>query len=230
MENKNILIIEDDMHIRNYISYILKQENYSFLTASNASNALNQLVTNNIDLILLDLGLPDYDGIEVLKKVREWSEVPIIILSARDQDKEKVNAFECGADDYIVKPFSAVELIARIKVSLRHYNKALSTLENITASVGDLMIDYSKHCVTLNEEIVHLTPLEYNLLCLLFKNMGKLVTKEIILKEIYGQSYGNDTQALRALMAGLRRKIEISPAKPRYILTEIGVGYRLADE
>ena len=180
--------------------------------------------------MLLDLGLPDFDGMEVIKKVREWSEMPIIVVSARDQDKEKAAALDSGADDYLTKPFSATELMARIRVALRHLYKIGITKTQTVLSVGGLSIDLEKHLVYLEGAVLHVTPLEYHLLTLFLRNPGKVLTTQYILKEIYGVGYGTDTQALRALMAGLRRKIEPTPAKPRYILTEIGVGYRLVDE
>lgn len=229
-QNITILVVEDDTQIRNFISYTLKQENFACLTANTAQNALSAIVSQKIDLILLDLGLPDFDGIEVIKKVREWSEIPIIVVSARDQDKEKATALDLGADDYLTKPFSATELMARIRVAIRHLYMASRTKLQPEMSVGDLKIDFEKRNVYINNEAIHVTPLEYNLLSLFFKNIGKVLTTQHILKEIYGVGYGTDTQALRALMAGLRRKIEPIPAKPRYILTEIGVGYRLTDE
>lgn len=228
--NETILIVEDDAQIRNFIAYILKQEGFLYHTANNAQSAMSIFVSNNIDLMLLDLGLPDFDGMEVIKKVREWSDAPIIVVSARDQDKEKVSALDAGADDYLTKPFSATELLARIRVALRHLHKISKTQIQPILSVGDISLDLEKRQVTLKNEIIHITPLEYNLLSLFFKNIGKVLTTQYILKEIYGIGYGTDTQALRALMAGLRRKIEPIPAKPRYILTEIGVGYRLVDE
>ena len=225
-----ILIVEDNPQIMNFISYVLKQENYPHITANTAQDALSAIVSQHIDLTLLDLGLPDFDGIEVIKKVREWSDMPIIVVSARDQDKEKANALDLGADDYLTKPFSATELMARIRVALRHSYKMNRLQASPVLSVGELAINLEKRLVTLNNVPLHLTPLEYSLLSLLFKNIGKVLTTQYILKEVYGVNYGTDTQALRALMAGLRRKIEKVPAKPRYILTEIGVGYRLVDE
>jgi len=230
MNNFTILIIEDDAQIRNYISFILKQEGYNCLMTSNAQDGLSTLVTNQIDLMLLDLGLPDYDGLEVIKKVREWSEIPIIVVSARDQDKEKASALDKGADDYLTKPFSAIELLARVRVALRHLISIGKNKNQTTFLVGDLMIDLDKRLVYKNNNEIHVTPLEYTLLSVFFKNIGKVLTTQFIIKEVYGYNYGSDTQALRALIAGLRRKIEDIPAKPRYILTEIGVGYRLADE
>ena len=187
--DETILIVEDDSQILNFIAYTLKQEGFPYFTAKTAQGAMSTLVSQKIDLMILDMGLPDLDGIEVIRKVREWSEMPIIVVSARDQDKDKVSALDAGAE-----------------------------------------IDLEKRQVFLRGEALHVTPLEYNLLSLFFKNMGKVLTTQFILKEIYGIGYGTDTQALRALMAGLRRKIEPVPAKPRYILTEIGVGYRLVDE
>jgi two-component system KDP operon response regulator KdpE len=228
--NETILVVEDDAHIQSFICYALKNEGFSHITANNAQTALSKLVSERIDIMLLDLGLPDFDGMEVIKKVREWSEIPIIVVSARDQDKEKAAALDIGADDYLTKPFSATELMARIRVSLRHLYKQGNRSMQTVFSVGDLQMDFDKHIAYLNNTEVHLTPMEYNLLSLLFKNMGKVLTAGNIIREIWGVGYGTDTQALRALMAGLRRKIEENPAKPRYIITEIGVGYRLADE
>lgn len=225
-----ILVVEDDSQIRNFIAYTLKQEGFECKTASTAQSALSDLVTEKIDLMLLDLGLPDMDGMEVIDKVRDWSEIPIIVVSARDQDREKAAALDAGADDFLTKPFSATELMARIRVAIRHLRMNSHKEQQPTLTVGELTIDLSKRQVFLKGEPLHVTPLEYNLLSLFFKNMGKVLTSQFIIREIYGVGYGNDTQALRALMAGLRRKIEPVPAKPRYILTEIGVGYRLVDE
>lgn len=227
LTSETILIVEDDAQIRNFISYALKQEGFSFHAASSAQMAMSILVSQKIDLMLLDLGLPDFDGMEVIKKVREWSEVPIIVVSARDQDKEKAAALDLGADDYLTKPFSATELMARIRVAIRHLHQTARSQSQPEITVGGLTIDFDKRQVYLDGETLHVTPLEYNLLGLFFKNIGKVLTTQYIIKELYGVGYGNDTQALRALMAGLRRKIEPVPAKPRYILTEIGVGYRL---
>jgi len=231
MQNRNelILIVEDDSQIRNFICYSLKQEGFSYITAGTAQGALSTLVTEQVDLMLLDLGLPDFDGMEVIKKVREWSEMPIIVVSARDQDKEKASALDNGADDYLTKPFSSMELLARIRVAIRHLHKAGGARSQTILAVGGLKIDLDKRLVYLEDSELHTTPLEYSLLSLFFRNIGKVLTTNYIIKEIYGAGYGSDTQALRKLMAGLRRKIEKNPAKPRYILTEIGVGYRLSD-
>ncbi|MCI9070757.1 response regulator transcription factor [Clostridium sp.] len=228
--NERILVVEDDCQIRNFIKYIIEKEGYKLFNACNGESALSIIVSEKIDLIILDLGLPDFDGIKIIEKIREWSEVPIIVVSARDQDKDKVLALDTGADDYITKPFSASELLARIRVAIRHLNKHNMNTIQTSFSVGDLVIDFEKRVVSIKDEKVHLTPNEYSLITLLAKNAGKVITTSIILKEIWGLNYGSDTQALRALMAGLRRKIEDVPAKPRYIITEIGVGYRLVDE
>ena len=180
--------------------------------------------------MLLDLGLPDLDGTEVIRRLRTWSEMPVIVVSARDQDKEKVAVLDLGADDYLTKPFSASELLARIRVALRHMYKQSGAKANPVYQTGELRLDAEKRKVYLGEDEIHVTPMEYALLLLLFKNQGKVLTTSVILREIWGAGYGQDTQALRTLTAGLRRKIEKNPAKPRYILTEIGVGYRLAEE
>lgn len=229
--NAYVLVVEDDKQIRNFICYSLDAEGFKHIACSSGQSALSLLITEPVDLMLLDLGLPDFDGMEVIRKVREWSEMPIIVVSARDQDKEKVAALDLGADDYLTKPFSATELLARIRVALRHLYRQNSgyRAQNIL-QVGELQIDLDKRLIYLEGEETHVTPMEYNLLVLLFKNIGKVLTTKQILKEVWGVGYSSDTQALRALMAGLRRKIEKNPAKPRYILTEIGVGYRLVDE
>ena len=225
----NILVVEDDSQINRFICYALNHESYQYKSIGTAQGALGILVTEQIDLILLDLGLPDFDGLEVIKKVREWSEIPIIVISAREQDKDKAHALDLGADDFLTKPFSAIELMARIRVALRHLQRsnANSTCQILT--VGDLKIDLDKRLLYMNENEIHVTAMEFNLLALFFKNTGKILTTKYIIQEIWGVSYGTDTQALRTLMAGLRRKIEENPAKPRYIITEIGVGYRLKD-
>ena len=230
VRNETVLIVEDDTQIRNFIAHTIKQEGFSYQTAGTAQQAMSVLVSSKIDLMLLDLGLPDFDGMEVIEEVRGWSEIPIIVVSARDQDKEKAAALDAGADDYLTKPFSATELMARIRVAIRHLYKTAKTQSQPEISVGELSIDLEKRQVLLKGTPLHVSPMEYNLLSLFFKNIGKVLTTQYILKEIYGVGYGTDTQALRALMAGLRRKIEPIPAKPRYIMTEIGVGYRLVDE
>ena len=228
--HEHILVVEDDVQIRNFICFTLEAEGYVCVAAATAEEAMRLLAAEPIDLMLLDLGLPDLDGTEVIRRLRTWSEMPVIVVSARDQDKEKVAVLDLGADDYLTKPFSASELLARIRVALRHMYKQSGAKANPVYQAGELRLDAEKRKVYLGEDEIHVTPMEYALLLLLFKNQGKVLTTSVILREIWGAGYGQDTQALRTLTAGLRRKIEKNPAKPRYILTEIGVGYRLVDE
>ena len=225
-----VLVVEDDAQIRNFISYALQAEGFQAYAAATAQAGLNLLVSEPVDLMLLDLGLPDFDGMDVIRKVREWSQVPILVVSARDQDREKASALDAGADDYLTKPFSTTELMARIRVALRHLQRQSGGKGSSLLAVGELRIDLDKRLVYLQDVELHVTPMEYSLLSLLFRNMGKVLTSTFIIREIWGAGYGSDTQALRALMASLRRKIEGNPAKPRYLLTEISVGYRLADQ
>ena len=226
----NIIIIEDEKNICNFIETVLSPQGYQVTCANTGTDGLKLIESLKPDVVLLDLGLPDMDGEEILKKVREWSEMPIIIVSARDQDKEKAALLDLGADDYLTKPFSATELMARIRVALRHlYRQGLPRPQSVYR-VGGLELDVEKHAAVLDGEPLHLTPMELSLMSLLIKNAGKVLTSGYILKEVWGAAYDSDTQALRALMAALRRKVEKNPAKPRYIFTEIGIGYRMADE
>ncbi len=228
---ETILVVEDDPQIRNFIVYALKNEGFKCVTAGSAVGAMERLVSDPVDMMLLDLGLPDADGMTVIEKVRTWSQIPVIVVSARDQDKEKAAALDLGADDYLTKPFSATELLARIRVAFRHlYRQGNSVGPQTVFTVGGLSLDLEKHLMTLDGEALHLTPMEFNLMTLFMKNAGKVLTSAFIIKEVWGAGYGSDTQALRAMMAGLRRKIEKNPAKPHYIITEIGVGYRMADQ
>ena len=224
-------MVEDDKQIQNFICYSLDTEGFSHTASGTGQDALLVLVSEPVSLMLLDLGLPDIDGMEIIQKVREWSQMPIIVVSARDQDREKAAALDLGADDYLTKPFSATELLARIRVALRHMNSQSGGhgARDILRA-GDLKIDLERRLFYVGGELTHVTPMEYNLLALFFRNVGKVLTTRQILREIWGSGYGSDTQDLRALMAGLRRKIERDPAKPRHILTEIGIGYRLTDE
>lgn len=199
------------------------------LKTASGEEAVRMAVMEKVDMVLLDMGLPDLDGTEVLRKLREWSEMPIIIVSARDQDREKVSALDMGADDYLTKPFSARELLARIRLALRHYYRMAGNGDEEILVNRELKMDKKRHMVFRGENEVHLTKLEYDLLQLFLENQGKVLTYGYILKALYGKNYGSDTQALRALMAGLRRKIEKNTAKPEYIKTEIGIGYRMAE-
>lgn len=230
---ERVLVIEDDVQIQNFMIYALENSGFEVEGALNGKDGLSSFIMKGADLILLDLGLPDIDGMDILRKIREKSEVPIIIVSARDQDKEKAMALDDGADDYLTKPFSATELMARIRVALRHYKRMTTHTskeeDNSVYEYGDLKIDNRAHMVWKKGEEIHLTPLEYQLLLLFIKNPGKVLTYRTILKTIWGEGYGEDTQVLRSVMASTRRKIEENPAKPQYIETEIGVGYRLKE-
>lgn len=232
MDNKPfILVAEDDRVIRNFMTASLSAQGYRYLETDKGNEAVALSMSHNPDLIILDLGLPDIDGIEVISKVREWSKVPIIIVSARENERQKVEALDKGADDYLTKPFGIGELLARIRVSLRH-NINSDTNNDIKDifKVKNLVVDLVKRRVTINGEDIHLTPIEYKILVLLCKHSGKVLTHNYIIREIWGASIGSETQSLRVFMANLRRKIEKEPAQPEYIYTEVGVGYRLIDE
>lgn len=232
MENKPyILIVEDDRPIRNFIAAAVSSQGYKYIETDKGNEAISLSMSNNPDLIILDLGLPDIDGIEVISKVREFSDVPIIIVSARANERQKVEALDKGADDYLIKPFGIGELLARIRVSLRHsmINKDKEEILS-TFKVRQLVIDFDKRRVILNNEEIHLTPIEYKILSLLCRYSGKVLTHSFIIREVWGTSFGSETQSLRVFMASLRRKIEKDPAQPEYIYTEVGVGYRLVDE
>jgi two-component system KDP operon response regulator KdpE len=222
-----ILLIEDEPQMRRFLRVTLHTHGYRLIEASTGQEGLMQATTRNPDVVLLDLGLPDIDGIEVTKKFREWSEVPIIVISAREQEEDKIKALDAGADDYLTKPFGAGELLARIRVALRH--KTLQhTAQNEPVFILDgLRVDLAARQVFLNEKEIHLTPIEYRLLTVLIKNAGKVVTHTYLLKEVWGPMYGSQTQYLRVYMTQLRRKLESNPARPKFLINEPGVGYRL---
>jgi two-component system KDP operon response regulator KdpE len=211
--------------------YLLTYNNYGVIQAEKGREAIKLTSSQCPDLILLDLGLPDMDGIEVLKNIREWSSIPIIVVSARGHEREKVEALDLGADDYITKPFGTSELLARIRTAVRHNQKVMEDYhpEPDKISIGDLLIDYEKRIVKVEDKEIHLTPIEYRIIVLLSKNVGKVLTHDFIMKEIWGP-YLNENQTLRVNMANIRRKIEANPAEPKYIVTEVGVGYRMMDE
>lgn len=221
-----ILLIEDETAISNFISTILTANQYNVMKADNGKDGITLAASHCPDLILLDLGLPDMDGEEIMKKIRTWSNVPIIVVSAREYERDKVRLLDLGADDYITKPFGTSELMARIRTALRHSNNGLLESE---ITIGGLNINYEKRIVKVEDKEVHLTPIEYKIITLLSKNIGKVLTHENIIKEIWGP-YVNESQALRVNMANIRRKIERNPAEPRYIITEVGVGYRMVDD
>ena len=234
MFKEKILVIEDDVQIQNFMIYTLENAGFAVAGTVNGKDGIDYMIRKNADLILLDLGLPDMDGMDVLHRIREWSEVPVIIVSARDQDKEKAAALDDGADDYLTKPFSATELMARIRVALRHYYRMSGAREeekpDDTVYInGSLMLDNGAHVVYKDGNEIHMTPTEYQLLLLFMQNPGKVLTYHTILRKIWGEGYGEDTQVLRSVMASTRRKIEKNPAKPEYIETEIGIGYRMRE-
>jgi two-component system KDP operon response regulator KdpE len=228
MQKTTILVVEDDKAIRNLITTTLKTHDYAYHTAANGEEAILQAVSARPDVMILDLGLPDMDGVEIIKKVRSWTENPIIVVSARSEDKDKIDALDAGADDYLTKPFSVDELLARIRVALRKMHYDNSGEKNSSEFInGGLRIDFAAGCVFVDGNEVHLTPIEYKLLCLLAKNVGKVLTYHYILKGIWVNALESDTPSLRVFMATLRKKIEKTPSEPVYIQTHIGIGYRM---
>ena len=229
MNKPLILVVEDDMPIRNLITTTLKAHGYRSITSLNGETATLEASSHNPDIILLDLGLPDIDGVEVIHRVRSWSNMPIIVISARSEDSDKIKALDAGADDYLTKPFSVEELLARLRVTQRRLS-ALQIGAVNTESVfvnGKLKVDFAAGCACLDGQELHLTPSEYKLLCLLCKNVGKVLTHTFITQQIWGRSWENDVASLRVFMATLRKKLEKDPDAPQYIQTHIGVGYRM---
>ena len=210
-------MVEDDIQIQNFMVYTLENAGFEVAAVPSGKEAIECMIRKDIDLILLDLGLPDMDGMDVLHKVREWSGVPIIIVSARDQDKEKATALDDGADDYLTKPYRM------------NQKEEVEKPDDAVYTNGEICLDNGKHTVYKSGQEIHLTPMEYNLLYLFMRNPGKVLTYHTILQKIWGDGYGEDTQVLRSVMASTRRKIENNPAKPEYILTEIGIGYRMRE-
>ena len=232
MDNQTlILIVEDDTVISNFLADVLKVNNYNIMKSYTGKEAISAATSYCPDLILLDLGLPDMDGLDVIKSVRNFSDVPIIVVSAHDREREKVEAFDLGADDYVTKPFGTAELLARIRTELRHSVKMKENIivEPEKTTIKGLEIDNRKRVVKIEGKDVHLTPVEYKLVLLLSRNAGKVLTHDFIIKEIWGP-YISDNQILRVNMANIRRKIEKDSAYPKYILTDVGVGYRMNDE
>lgn len=229
INNTSIIIIEDEKNICNFIENVLTPQNYQIVTAGTGSEGLRLITSLNPDLILLDLGLPDMDGLDLISKVRSWSTVPIIVISARTLERSKVAALDMGADDYLTKPFGTNELLARIRTALRHSQRATSAQAQ-RYQVGDLLIDFERRLVKVRGEEVHLTQIEYKLVSLLAQNAGKVLTYESIIAKIWGPYADSDNQILRVNMAHIRRKLEENPGEPKYILTEIGVGYRMKED
>ena len=228
MSNKlTILIVEDEKHISSFIHTILKNNNYRSIECQTGSEALSITTSHCPDLILLDLGLPDIDGLTILKQIREWSQVPIIVISARAEENEKVAALDFGADDYITKPFGTSELLARIRTAIRHSTK-LST--GSIFNLYDLTIDFDRRVVTVANREVHLTQIEFKLVSLLAQNAGRVLTYDYMITAIWGPYADRNNQILRVNMANIRRKLEENPGDPKYIFTEVGVGYRMLEE
>lgn len=228
MNKSLILVVEDDNSVKNLITTTLKAHDYRYLSASNGEMAIMDASSHNPDIILLDLGLPDIDGIEVIRKIRSWSNVPIIVISARSEDTDKIEALDAGADDYLTKPFSVEELLARLRVTQRRLlMMKTESGENSVFINGELRIDYAAGCAFLAGEELHLTPIEYKLLCLLSRNAGKVLTHTYITQNIWGSNWENNVASLRVFMATLRKKIENRNDSPQYIQTHIGVGYRM---
>ena len=229
MNKPTILVVEDDGPVRNLMVTTLKTHSYKYLTAAQGSEAVMMASSHNPDVVFLDLCLPDMDGVDVIKHIRSWSNMPIIVISARSEDEDKITALDAGADDYLTKPFSVDELLARLRVTVRRL-ALMNTEGNTDSSLytnGALKIDYAAGCAYLNGEELKLTPIEYKLLCLLARNTGKVLTHTYITQNIWGQSWDNDIASLRVFMVTLRKKLESVPDTPQYIQTHIGIGYRM---
>lgn len=221
-----VLIVEDEASVRRSLRAILTDQQYRVVEAANAAEAIQRAREYNPDLVLLDLGLPDRDGLSVVRALREWSLAPVIVLSARGQEGDKVSALDAGADDYLIKPFGASELLARIRVALRHVARWAPVPEQVVA-LGEVRVDLVRRVVTRAGQEVHLTPHEYKLLEVLVRHADRVVTHRQLLREVWGPGHGNETRYLRVYMAALRQKLEPEPARPRWLTTETGVGYRL---
>lgn len=224
-----VLVVEDEPPMRKFIRASLLSHGYRVLEAELASEAVRLMTSHNPELVLLDLGLPDADGIQLTKELREWSRVPIIVLSARGREDDKVLALDAGADDYLTKPFGVNELLARMRVALRHAQTALTASATPILELGTLRLDLERRQVFSGSEELHLTPIEYKLLVLLAQHAGKVLTHRQILKEVWGPAYASQTHYVRVHMAELRKKVELDPARPKLLVTEPGVGYRLRD-
>ena len=229
MNKPLILVVEDDKSVRNLITTTLRSHDYRYVDAVNGGAAVMEAASHDPDIVLLDLGLPDMDGVEVIERIRSWSAMPIIVISARSEDADKIAALDAGADDYLTKPFSVGELLARIRVAQRRisYVQAEALPQSSLFTNGDLTINYAEGCAYLSGEQLHLTPIEYKLLCLLAGNVGRVLTHTFITQKIWGSSRENDIASLRVFMATLRKKLESGEEHPQYIQTHIGVGYRM---
>lgn len=233
MEIKDrVLVVEDDKRISNFIKTVLEANNYDVIVAQTGAEAYSMVTSQCPDVVILDLGLPDMDGMKILQGVREWSSMPVIVVSARTHERDKVGALDLGADDYITKPFGTSELLARIRTAIRHTRSGIPNQQGGQTGVfkaGSLTIDYDKHRVFIDGVDAGLTQNEYKIVSLLGKYAGKVMTYDYIIKEIWGPNMKNDNRILRVNMANIRRKIEKNPAEPQYIFTEVGVGYRIVE-
>lgn len=227
MQKTQILVVEDDAPVRNLITTTLKTHEYKYRTAENGESAIMEASSHNPDIVLLDLGLPDIDGVEVIRRIRSWSNMPIIVISARSEDSDKIEALDAGADDYLTKPFSIEELLARLRVTQRRLAVMQADTADSVFTNGNLKVDFAAGCAYLGDKELHLTPIEYKLLCLMAKNVGKVLTHTYITQKIWGSSWDSDVASLRVFMASLRKKLESEPNSPQYIQTHIGIGYRM---
>lgn len=221
---QRVLVVDDETSIRRYLRAALSAQGFTVYEAVNGQDALNAVIADRPDIIVLDLGLPDFDGIEVTRRLREWSQIPIIILSVREAEQDKIAALDAGADDYLTKPFSTGELMARMRVALR---RLFSKPDEPILKIGGLQMDVSSRIVTVDENQISLTPTEYDILRLLMQNAGKVLTHRQLLRQVWGTAYESEMHILRVNISNLRRKIESDPARPHYLVTESGVGYRL---
>ncbi len=226
-EKELILLIEDEPQMRRFLRITLQGHGYRLVEAADAKDGLLQATTRNPDVVLLDLGLPDLDGLEVTKRLREWTQTPVIVISAREQEKDKVKALDAGADDYLTKPFSAGELMARIRVALRHAARQRSGQSEPVFILQNLRVDLAQRQVFVDEKEVHLTPIEYKLMTVLIRHAGKVITHRQLLTEVWGPAHAGEVQYLRVYMTQLRHKLESDPARPQFLLNEPGIGYRL---
>ena len=229
MADPAVVVIEDELTIRRFLRVTLHAQSYRLFEAATGAEGLVEVATRQPDVVIIDLGLPDIDGLEVIRRIREWSSVPVIVLSARGGERDKVTALDAGADDYVEKPFGTDELLARVRVALRHAAGGARDADAIF-TVDALTVDQARRVVIVNGDEVHLTPIEYKLLTILVHHAGKVLTHRQLLREVWGPTHVEDAHYLRVYMGQLRRKIEHDPAQPRYLLTEPGVGYRLVDE
>ena len=227
MSKVTILVVEDDTSVRNLISTTLKAHDYRFLTAATGESAVMEAASHNPDILLLDLGLPDIDGVEVIRRIRSWSNAPIIVISARSEDSDKIDALDAGADDYLTKPFSVDELLARMRGTLRRLHYIKASAQDAVFVNGDLTVDYDAGTATLAGQELHLTPLEYRLLCVLCRNAGRVLTHTYLTREIWGSALDSDIASLRVFMATLRKKLQPRPDSPQFIQTHVGIGYRM---